>query len=202
MQLFIFSNTKHLDFHVLSETSNNEINTYCKDLINDKNLIKLETSPFVLLQRTVEGKNLLCASFNANELYELSSRYFVVDRANGRTPTKCLVVLLLEENENVYLTEELLTQVLRTVYNLKWYESKYTEPLKLRFNAKQEIEGNIEQNKFIKNCCDNILELFYKFNSNVQYNLKIKKPKEVLYYLKEQEKFRLNIKTKFILKGE
>lgn len=164
MEIFVFSNTKFLDFHILSETGNSEINRYCKDLIYDKEFVKLETSPFVLFQRFVGKRRLVGASLHVNQLGELSSRYFVVDRANGKTPTKCLVVVLLEDNQNIYLTEELLVEILRKVYNMKWLETRYTNPLKLKFEVKQEIEGKIKQSRFFKNVCDNQLELFYKIN--------------------------------------
>ena len=69
MEMYVFGNTKFLDFRPLICSKDPSITQLCENVLQEKDIQKLETvSSFVLFSKAKDEKVLVGAIFDANKL--------------------------------------------------------------------------------------------------------------------------------------
>lgn len=201
MEIYVFSNTKFLDFHPLVCSKDPSITQLCEDVLQEKDIQKLEAvSSFVLFSKSEEEKVLVGAIFDANKLEGLSSRYFFVDRCNGETPTKVSLVFVIDKKEGIILiTKSMLTEILQRVFSHSWYEAKYSPPRNREIHISQDTSEFSSKQPFLKkNTYKNLDEMIFRFNSEL-LNSYSRDKVNLVYYLEPEDRFRSKISTRIIL---
>lgn len=166
---YLFSNTFQLDFHELVIPRNESDVEKCRRVLSLKEIAEKSGSSFTVFAKTLASKHLIGATFNVEELNEVSSRYFRVARCNGRTPTQVSVVFVLPLGECIFINKSLLTELVRSVFTKQiWNEQKISLP---KFGS---VELEMKENKFVKKIhapmrtkYGNIVEMLNKFNAAV-----------------------------------
>ncbi len=200
MEMYVFSNTKFLDFRPLICPQDLKSTQLCEDVLQEKDIQKLETvSSFVLFSKAKDEKVLVGAIFDANKLEGLSSRYFFVDRCNGETPTKVSLVFVIDKKEEtVFITKSMLTEILQRGFSHSWYEAKYSPPRNREIHIAQDTSKFSPKQPFLKkNSYKNLDEMIFRFNSEL-LNIYSRDKINLVYYLEPEDRFRSKISTRII----
>lgn len=200
MDIYIFSNTKFLDFRTLICPKDPNITQLCEEILQEKDIQKSETvSSFVLFSKIKDEKIFVGAIFDANKLDELSYRYFFVDRCSGETPTKVSLIFVIDQKEGVVLiTKSILTEILRRAFSRSWYETRYLPPISSEIHIVQDISEFSPKQSFLKkNTYKNLDEMIFRFNSEL-LNSYSRDKVNLVYYLEPEDRFRSKISTRII----
>lgn len=197
MDFYVFSNTKYLDFRTLIRPENPDLTQVCDNILQREDIQRLETkSSFILFANCKEDRILIGVSLDAENLEQLSSRYFYVDRNDGKTPTKISIVFVLNKSETLLITKELVNEIVQRVLACSWQESFYRSPGIGKINIKQDLVGVKPKRFFVKKkTYKNIDEMIYRFNSELFYLSPCKKL-DVVYYLESNQNYKIDITSK------
>ena len=167
--LYLFSNTNYLDFRELNVPRDEAVLQQCRDILCEKPMQKLETSRFAAFARTIEDKLFVGVTCFAEELSLLSSRYFKVSRCDGNTNTKVTIILIMDAEQRILLTKELVSEIARRIFaSGTWIETHSRTPSTLEIDIDQDIsKATFEKRIFPKKQYSSIDELLYVLNSSL-----------------------------------
>lgn len=169
VSLYFFCNTNYLDFRELGVPSDEAVLQQCRDLLCEKHMQKLETSRFAAFARTIKDKLFFGVTCFAEELSLLSSRYYQVARCDGNTKTQITLILIIDAEQRILLTKELVSEITRRIFSSgAWIETHSRAPSTLEIDIDQDIsKATFEKRIFPKKRYSSIDELLYVLNGRL-----------------------------------
>lgn len=163
MPIYLFSNTKKLDFHTLIQ-SHSEIELV-EEILAEKKLYLCENNHFTVFSR-VKGKRLFVGIMcYASELNSLSKRYYFVDRAKGQTPTLITLVLEMPLDQKIFISKDLISDVVDMTFKRGlWLENYFREPLELALEITSIDQPKLKKRFKCSKKYDSIEKMLYCFN--------------------------------------
>lgn len=187
--LYFFSNTNYLDFRELVVPSDESVLQQCRDFLCEKSMQKLEMSRFAAFAKTIDDKLFVGVTCFAEELSLLSSRYFKVSRCDGNTNTQVTIILIMDAEQRILLTKELVSEIARRIFaSGTWIETHSRTPSTLEIDIDQDIsKATFEKRIFPKKQYSSIDELLYVLNGRL---VSKKQEKELFYLSSNIEKYK------------
>lgn len=187
--LYFFSNTNYLDFRELVVPSDTSVLQQCRDFLCEKPMQKIETSRFAAFARTIKDKLFLGVTCFAEELSLLSSRYYQVARCDGNTKTQITLILIIDAEQRILLTKELVSEIIRRIFSSgAWIETHSRVPSTFEIDIEQDIsKATFEKRIFPKKQYSSIDELVYVLNASL---ISKKRLNELFYLAPNIEKYK------------
>ena len=106
------------------------------------------------------------------------------------------MALVLDDNEKVVITKEILASITQTVFSYKFNEVNFNDSIVLSLTLRQSDYVRPKGLVFVDSVCSSMDEVFYKFNYQFNSNKQTKRNKiYALHYIKNSSNYEFNLET-------